>query len=77
MPDLTAKLEKLCEVIKGRAILSRCDACGKPLLFAQLSYRGTAYCDDSRNYGRWHRKCYRQEREYWDEMWRDYYSGCL
>lgn len=46
-------------------------------LKAKRRHKGTAYIDDELNYVTICDSCYEKEREYWDDMWREYYAGCM
>jgi hypothetical protein len=39
--------------------------------------RNTAYVDDKMNYGYSRPCCIKEEDTMYEEMWKDYYSGCL
>jgi hypothetical protein len=39
--------------------------------------QNTAYVDDEYNWVTLCPECMKENREYWDERWADYYSGCM
>jgi hypothetical protein len=53
----------------------KCEKCG--ILGAYLRRQNTQYLDDESNYITLCDPCQEENNEYWSDMWRDYYSGCL
>lgn len=53
-----------------------CPCCGK-VAPCRRYHRGTAYCEDDLNYDFGCEECENEDREFWKELWDEYYAGRL
>ena len=51
--------------------------CGKNDDTVQRRRQRTQYVDDKENFKALCPECQKNEDEYWDEMWKDYYANCM
>ena len=54
---------------------ARCQHCG--CFGAKRQHQNTAYCDEDSNYLTLCKDCQQEADNYYDELWTDYYNGCL
>lgn len=60
-----------------RKILGYCPQCKRWFVYPKRRRMDTAYVDEESNYCYVCAACYVSIQEYWDEQWRNYYSGLL
>lgn len=54
---------------------AKCTRCGVPN--AERRRQRTQYVDDTSNWVTLCPSCHEENDAYWDEMWAEYYAGCL
>ena len=61
-----------------RHIFGYCPQCGRWFRYTRKKRRrNTAYCEDELNWLYSCRECYEYDCDYFEELWKDYYSGIL
>lgn len=60
---------------RGFRWFRRCQRCG--CRGAQHYHQGSAYVNEASNWVSLCRPCSDENDTYWNDMWADYYSGCL
>lgn len=56
-------------------ILGYCNCCGKYFKYPKLYRENTMYNDEEMNWHRECKSCFNKHENYWDECWKEYYSG--